>query len=183
MSEIKVNKISQRSGTAITLGNSGTDFQLPSGADIVAQSGSTITIASGATITNNGTSTGFGPTGAVTWDTTAKTSGFTAVSGTGYFCNTTSASFTVSLINLPSITSQTQSYIVTIVFNAVSSTSYCNTITLSNTSTPGGTVTLRYNGGATAIPTIAPGNTVTQQFAITNYGGTQLVLTSISAFS
>jgi hypothetical protein len=57
----------------------------------VAQSGSTITIASGATITNNGTATGFGPTGAVTWDTTAKTSGFTAVSGTGYFCNTTSA--------------------------------------------------------------------------------------------
>jgi hypothetical protein len=34
MSEIKVNKISQRSGTAITLGDSGTDFQLPSGADI-----------------------------------------------------------------------------------------------------------------------------------------------------
>jgi hypothetical protein len=102
MSEIKVNKISQRSGTAITLGDSGTDFQLPSGADIVAQSGSTITIASGATITNNGTSTGFGPTGAVTWDTTAKTSGFTAVSGTGYFCNTTSAAFTVTLPATPS---------------------------------------------------------------------------------
>jgi hypothetical protein len=106
------------------------------------------------------------------------------ITGSVFFIPTvTSASFTVSLINLPSITSQTQSYIVTIVFNAVSSTSYCNTITLSNTSTPGGTVTLRYNGGATAIPTIAPGNTVTQQFAIANYGGTQLVLTSISAFS
>ena len=105
------------------------------------------------------------------------------ITGSVFFIPTvTSASFTVSLINLPSITSQTQSYIVTIVFNAVSSTSYCNTITLSNTSTPGGTVTLKYNGGATAIPTIAAGNTVTQQFAITNYGGTQLVLTSISAF-
>jgi hypothetical protein len=102
MSEIKVNKISQRSGTAITLGNSGTDFQLPSGADIVAQSGSTITIASGATITNSGTASGFGPTGAVSWDTTKKTSGFNAVSGVGYFCDTTSAAFTVTLPAAPS---------------------------------------------------------------------------------
>ena len=97
MSEIKVNKISQRSGTAITLGNSGTDFQLPSGADIVAQSGSTITIAAGATITNSGTATGFGATGAVNWDTTPKTANFNAVSGVGYFVNTTSGAITVSL--------------------------------------------------------------------------------------
>jgi len=97
MSEIKVNKISQRSGTAITLGNSGTDFQLPSGADIVAQSGSTITIAAGATITNNGTATGFGATGAVNWDTTPKTTTVTAVSGVGYFVNTTSGAITVNL--------------------------------------------------------------------------------------
>ena len=102
MSEIKVNKISQRSGTAITLGNSGTDFQLPSGADIVAQSGSVITIAAGATITNNGTATGFGATGAVNWDTTKKTTGFTAVSGVGYFCDTTSAAFTATLPATPS---------------------------------------------------------------------------------
>jgi hypothetical protein len=97
MSEIKVNKISQRSGTAITLGNSGTDFQLPSGADIVAQSGSTITIAAGATITNNGSSTGFGATGAVNWDTTPKTTTVTAVSGVGYFVDTTSGAITVNL--------------------------------------------------------------------------------------
>jgi hypothetical protein len=97
MSEIKVNKISQRSGTAITLGNSGTDFQLPSGAELVAQSGSTITIAAGATITNSGTSTGFGATGAVNWDTTPKTANFNAVSGVGYFVNTTSGAITVSL--------------------------------------------------------------------------------------
>ena len=101
MSEIKVNKISQRSGTAITLGNSGTDFQLPSGADIVAQSGSTITIAAGATITNSGTATGFGATGAVNWDTTPKTTGFTAVSGIGYFCNTTAGAFTATLPATP----------------------------------------------------------------------------------
>ena len=40
--------------------------------------------------------------GAVTWDTTAKTAGFTAVSGNGYFCNTTSAAFTVTLPSSPS---------------------------------------------------------------------------------
>jgi len=35
--------------------------------------------------------------GAVTWDTTAKTAGFTAVSGNGYFVNTTSGAITVTL--------------------------------------------------------------------------------------
>ena len=40
--------------------------------------------------------------GAVTWDTTVKTSGFTAVSGNGYFCNTTSGAFTVTLPSSPS---------------------------------------------------------------------------------
>ena len=44
----------------------------------------------------------FNNIGAVTWDTTAKTAGFTAVSGNGYFCNTTSAAFTVTLPSSPS---------------------------------------------------------------------------------
>ena len=44
MSEVKVNKISPRSGTEVTLGDSG----------------DTITIPSGVTITNSGTQTGFG---------------------------------------------------------------------------------------------------------------------------
>jgi hypothetical protein len=38
----------------------------------------------------------------VNWDTTAKTTGFTAVSGNGYFCDTTSAGFTVTLPATPS---------------------------------------------------------------------------------
>jgi hypothetical protein len=38
----------------------------------------------------------------VNWDTTAKTTGFTAVSGVGYFCDTTSAGFTVTLPATPS---------------------------------------------------------------------------------
>jgi hypothetical protein len=87
MSEIKVNKISpKQTCTQLTLGDSG----------------DTIIIPAGATITNNGTATGFGRTGTVDWDTTVKTTGFTAVSGTGYFCNTTSGAFTVTLPSSPS---------------------------------------------------------------------------------
>jgi len=87
MSEVKVNKISPRT-------NCGT-VQL-------GDSGDTITIPAGATITNSGTAAGFGSTGEVSWDTTKKTSGFTAVSGVGYFCDTTSAAFTVTLPATPS---------------------------------------------------------------------------------
>ena len=57
-------------------------------------SGDTITIPAGATITNNGTQTGFGRTGAVDWETTKKTASFTAVSGEGYFADTTSSALT-----------------------------------------------------------------------------------------
>jgi len=87
MSEVKVNKISPRT-------NCGT-VQL-------GDSGDTITIPAGATITNNGTQTGFGRTGTVNWDTTAKTASFTAVSGNGYFVNTTSGAITVTLPASPS---------------------------------------------------------------------------------
>ena len=51
MSEVKVNKISPRSGTGVTLGDSGDKFTVPSG--------SNITINSGASIVNDGTATGF----------------------------------------------------------------------------------------------------------------------------
>jgi len=51
MSEIKVNKISPATGTAITLGDSG----------------DTLTVPSGATIANSGTATGFGGGGAWTF--------------------------------------------------------------------------------------------------------------------
>ena len=84
MSEVKVNKISPRSGTTVTLGDSGDTFTIPSGA----------------TINNQGTATNFGATGAASWTTTVKTnsdSGFTAVSGEGYFLNTTSGTISVNL--------------------------------------------------------------------------------------
>jgi hypothetical protein len=53
----------------------------------------------GTTLIDNGT---FQNIGAVTWDTTAKTGNFTAVSGNGYFVNTTSGSITVTLPSSPS---------------------------------------------------------------------------------
>ena len=81
MSEIKVNKISPRSGTTVTLGDSGDTFTIPSGA----------------TINNQGTATNFGATGSASWTTTVKTSGFTAVAGEGYFVDTTSGSISVNL--------------------------------------------------------------------------------------
>jgi hypothetical protein len=54
-------------------------------------SGDTIALASGAS------QTGFGRTGTVDWDTTPKTATFSAVSGNGYFCNTSGGAFTVNL--------------------------------------------------------------------------------------
>jgi hypothetical protein len=66
-------------------------------------SGDTIIIPAGATITNNGTATGFGRTGTVDWDTTVKTTGFTAVNGVGYFCDTTSSAFTATLPATPTV--------------------------------------------------------------------------------
>ena len=82
MSEVKVNKISPRT-------NCGT-VQL-------GDSGDTITIPAGASITNSGTASGFGATGAVSWTTTVKTSGFTATAGEGYFVNTTSGPISINL--------------------------------------------------------------------------------------
>jgi len=83
MSEVKVNKISPRTACGTTtLGDSGDTFTIPAGV----------------TITNNGTANGFGATGAVNWQTTVKTSGFTATAGEGYFINTTGG---VVSVNLP----------------------------------------------------------------------------------
>jgi hypothetical protein len=89
-SKIKVdniNKVSDDSniinkcGTTITLGASGDSINLAAGAS----------------------QTGFGRTGTVNWVTTKKTTGFTAVSGEGYFCDTAaSGAFTLTLPSSPS---------------------------------------------------------------------------------
>ena len=88
MSEVKVNKISPRT-------NCGT-VQL-------GDSGDTITIPAGATITNSGTAAGFGSTGEVSWNTTKITADpGPAVSGVGYFTDTSSSAFNVTLPASPS---------------------------------------------------------------------------------
>ena len=80
MSKIEVNEVVKQSGSTLTLGGPGTAVTLGSGA----------------------TQTGFGRTGTVDWCTTAKTSPFTAVSGDGFFVNTTSGGITVTLPSSPS---------------------------------------------------------------------------------
>ena len=80
MSKIEVNTVEPQCGTTLTLG----------------ASGDTVTLGSGAS------QSGFGRTGTVDWDTTAKTASFTAVSGNGYFVNTTSGAITVTLPASPS---------------------------------------------------------------------------------
>ena len=78
MSELKVNKISPRSGTDVTLGDSGDTFTIPAGA----------------TLTNNGTASGFA---SIAWQSAIKTTSFTAVAGEGYWVNTTSGAITITL--------------------------------------------------------------------------------------
>jgi len=76
------------------------NIQNQCGANIINESSNTITIgASGDTIAlaSGASQTGFGRTGTVDWDTTPKTATFSAVSGDGFFCNTTSSAFTCNL--------------------------------------------------------------------------------------
>ncbi len=81
MSTIKENKVTTRSGSTLTLG----------------ESGKTVTLASGAS------QSGFGRTGTVDWQTTIKTGDFTAASGEGYFINTTSGAVEMTLPSSPSV--------------------------------------------------------------------------------
>ena len=80
MSKIEVNEVVKQSGSTLTLGGPGT----------------TVTLGSGAT------QSGFGRSGSVNWCTTAKTTPFTATSGSGFFVNSTSGSVTVTLPASPS---------------------------------------------------------------------------------
>ena len=81
MSKIEVNTVEPQCGTTLTLGGSGDTVALGTGAS----------------------QTGFGREGTVNWVTTKKTTGFTAVSGNGYFCDTAaSGAFTLTLPTSPS---------------------------------------------------------------------------------
>jgi len=112
MSKIEVNAIEPQCGTTLTVGAAGTTVTVPSNVvksnalqasdagNIISQSGTTITLgASGDSINlaSGASQTGFGRTGTVDWDTTPKTATFSAVSGNGYFVNTTAGAITVNL--------------------------------------------------------------------------------------
>ena len=79
-STIKANTLTTATGSTLTLG----------------ESGKTVAIASGAS------TTGMGRAGAVDWQTSIKTGDFTAVSGEGYFIDTSSGTITMTLPSSPS---------------------------------------------------------------------------------
>jgi hypothetical protein len=88
MSEVKVNKVSPRSGTGLQLGDSG----------------DTITIPSGATLANSGTATGFA---SIAWQSSIVTATtLTAEAGKGYWIDTTSNACTITLPGSASVGDQ-----------------------------------------------------------------------------
>jgi hypothetical protein len=92
---LKVDTIQDQNGNNIISENANTIT--------IGASGDTISIPAGATLVNSGTATGFG----LTWQS-VQTTGFTAVKGNAYPCNTTSAEFTVTLPATPSAGDQVQ---------------------------------------------------------------------------
>ena len=110
-SKIKVDNIENQCGGAVVTKCGGTTtisgtvvksntLQASDAGNIISQSGTTITL--GATgdnivLAGGATQSGFGRTGTVDWITTPKTATFTAVSGEGYFCNTSGGVITANL--------------------------------------------------------------------------------------
>ena len=106
MSEVKVNKVSPRSGTGLQLGDSG----------------DTITIPAGATLANSGTATGFS---AIDWQSTIVTGAtHTASANQGIWINTTSNACTLTLPGSPSVGDQ-------LIFSDFARTWDTNAVTLS----------------------------------------------------
>ena len=143
MSKIEVDQITQQSGTTLTVGGGACKTAAVDATTVtIGRSGGTVTLASGAT------QSGFGRTGTVDWQTgSIKTSTFTASNGEGYFCNTTSGSFTV---NLPAGSAGA----------IVSLQDYNNTFDSNGlTVTPNGSE--KINGGAGSLALTAEGQGVT----------------------
>ncbi len=97
MSKIEVDAITEQSGTTLTTGGgAGKTVVVDATTVTLGRCGGTVALASGAS------QTGFGRTGTVDWQTSIKTSGFTAVSGQGFFVNSGSGAITVTLPASPS---------------------------------------------------------------------------------
>ena len=99
-------------GTTVNIGaasdnirSAGNNLQASDGGNLISQSGTTVTLgASGDTVSlaSGASQSGFGRAGSVDWDTASiKTATFTAVSGNGYFCNTTGGVFNITLPTSP----------------------------------------------------------------------------------
>ena len=86
MSEIKVNKVSSRTGNAVTLGTSGDTFTIPAGV----------------TLTNSGTATGFGSDSDISWQAIVS-SNTTMEAGKGYFVDSSGGTKTMTLPASPSL--------------------------------------------------------------------------------
>ena len=95
MSKVEVDQVTQQSGTTLTVGGGACKTAVVDATTVtLGRCGGTVSLASGAT------QSGFGRTGTVDWDTTPKVTGdspVTAVSGKGYFLNTTSGTITINL--------------------------------------------------------------------------------------
>ena len=158
MSTVKVNTVDKRTGSTLTLGGCGT----------------TVTLGAGAT------QSGFGRTGTVDWCTTAKTSPFTGVSGTGYFVNTTCGAVTVTLpaspsagdiISVADYTNTWQTNAVTICRNSSKIGGVCANATLS---TQGQSITLVYVDATEGWKNVQDSTSnVTGGIFITATGGTE----------
>ena len=100
-SKIKVDNISKiaddtniikKCGSTTTIGSGAGNTVVVCGATVtIGRCGGTVALASGAT------QSGFGRSGSVNWQTSIKTSTFTAANGEGYFVNTTGGAVTVNL--------------------------------------------------------------------------------------
>ena len=129
MSEIKVNKLSSRTGNAVTLGTSGDTFTIPAGV----------------TLTNSGTATGFGSDSDISWQA-VKTADFTAVAGEGYFVDSSGGTKTVTLPASPSAGD-------TVAINALDGSTNAVTIARNSSNIEGGTdnLTLSVDYGAITL--------------------------------
>jgi len=99
MSKIQVDAIEQQTscGSTLTVGGGASKTVVVDATTVtLGRSGGTVALASGAS------QTGFGRTGTVNWDTTPKTTSFAAVSGNGYFVNTSGGGINVTLPASPS---------------------------------------------------------------------------------
>ena len=162
MSELKVNKITPKTGTSIQLG----------------ESGDTITIPCGATLTNNGTATGFG----LSFCTTVKTSPFTATANKGFLINTGSA-VTVTLPASPTTgaeviivdqTGQAATNGITLGRNGSKIKGGCSDLLMS---TNRGGLRLVYSGSSQGWITATAGNDATAVPAFISATGGNTVLT------